>query len=61
MPCTLKAFTGLEDVAVCLDILEQKGWDLMVRVQGVITYISPVEVFTNRIMNFDWQKLFLIA
>lgn len=26
-----QAFTGLEDVGMCIEILEQKGWDLMVR------------------------------
>lgn len=26
-----QALSGIEDIAICLDILEQKGWDLTVR------------------------------
>ena len=58
---TLQAFTGLDDVAVCLDILEQKGWDLMVRFQGAVTYIPPVEMIANGVKNFDWHKSSLVA
>ena len=30
-------------------------------VQGVITYMSPFEVFLTEIKIFDWQKLCLIT
>ena len=29
--------------------------------QGVVTYMSPVEVFVTAIKFFDWQKVCLIA
>lgn len=28
---SLQALSNIEDLAICLDILEQKGWNLMVR------------------------------
>lgn len=31
-----QAITGIDDIAVCLDILEQKGWDLVAAVSSVI-------------------------
>ena len=30
-------------------------------IQGVVTYMSPVEVFATVIKMFDWQKVCLIS
>ena len=37
-----QALSNIEDIAICLDILEQKGWDLMVLTGVCIGRVSVI-------------------
>ena len=32
----------------------------LIQLQGVVTYMSPVEVFVTGIKIFDWQKVLVV-
>jgi len=60
-PCSLSKFIFNETAAVqgtiiqpCSGIVTDGIQTIMQLLQGVVTYMSPVEAFATGIKNFDW-------